>query len=129
MHDHREHGNKDQEQYELLEIPSDERHFAEQIAQGGHRENPADPSEDVEREKPQVAHLRHARHEGRESTDDGDEFRVDDGLAPMLLVERFGLPQVLLLEEAGIGTVEDRNSGAPPQQIAAPVSQHAGANQ
>ena len=82
--------------------------FAEQIAQHGHRYTQPIAAENIERNEAAVAHVGHARDEGRKGTDHGDELGVDDGLAAVLVVERIGAPQVLLLEEARIGPVEDR---------------------
>ena len=76
-----------------------------------------------------VAHVRDARDERRESADHGHELGVDDGFAAVLLVERVGALQVLLLEEARIGPVEDGGTGAAAEQIAAPIAGQAGDDQ
>ena len=73
--------------------------------------------------------FRDAGDEGRESANHGHEFRVDDGLAAVLFVKGVGALQMLLLEEAGIGAVEDGRTGAAAEQVSTPVPRQTGGGQ
>src|SRR5580692_2502088 len=106
MRDYRQQRYKNNQQNELLKIPPHQWNFTQEIAQDRHRKHPSSRSKNIKRQKPRVLHLANTRHEWRECADDGHELRVDDGLAPVLLVESMCPLQVFLLEQAGIRAIE-----------------------
>ena len=72
------------------EVLLDEGQVPEEVAGEDADGDPEDPADDVVGEEVPVAHLPDPGHEGGEGADDGDEAGDDDGLAPVLLVERRG---------------------------------------
>jgi hypothetical protein len=85
-------------------------------------QNPADSAENIERKKLGVIHLSHAGHKRRERADDGNEARVNDGLAAMLFVESLRLQQMLPAKQARIGTLENVRTRAAAERIAGAVA-------
>jgi len=102
--DDREHDDGDDDQ---LEVVLDEWLLAEESADEGEQDDPADAAGDVVEGESGVGHLADAGDEGGEGSDDGDETGEDDGLAAVFFVELVGVGQVLLVQQARVFPRED----------------------
>ena len=129
MPEQREGRNENYQQHELLEVAADQRNAAEPVAQDSHGEDPAGAAKDVEGQKARIAHVGDSGDKGREGADNGNELGVDDGLAAVPLVEMLRSLQIFLLEETGIGPVEDGGAGTASDEVAGPIAQHASGEQ
>ena len=109
---------------EYLQVVLHERQVAEEISGVAEERHPESPARHVVEHEVIVMHLPHAGHEGGECPYDGDEPGDDDGLASVFLVELMGLVQVALLENLGIGVVEQLLAEEMADHIVAGVAQH-----
>ena len=73
-----------------------------------------------------VVHLADARHDGGEGAHDRDELGQGHGLAAVALEERRRAIDVLLLEQPGVGPVEDRRPRLAADRIARLVADDRG---
>ena len=94
-----QNADEDDGQNHLFKVGSDEGEFAQRVAEHGEKEYPADAAKDVEGEEAAIVHAGDAGDERSEGADDGNEARVDDGLAAVALIELMRARQVFLLEE------------------------------
>ena len=69
-----------------------------------------------------VVHLADTSNDGGEGAHDGDELGQGDGLATVALEEVRGTVHVLLLEQTGVGLVEDRGSRLAADEVAGLVA-------
>ena len=80
----------------------DPRDVAEGVASQHQRTHPQPAADDVVDEEPGVGHFGHPRDERRESADEGNETRRDDGDAAILLVEGVGTVEGAAVEPAAV---------------------------
>ena len=100
-------GNHDDPEHHFLEIVADQRHTSEEIAQRDHERHPSNCAEHVEREKSHVMHPPDAGDKGREGSNDGYEFRVNNRFAAVPLVELVRPVKVFAPEQLGIPPLEE----------------------
>ena len=120
--DHRQQRQQDDADHQQRQVLLDERHVAEEVAQGHQAADPGHGADHAEHDEARVVHLRHAGDEGREGPHDGQEARQGHGLAAVAFVELMGAVEVVAAEYLRVGVAEQPLAEGPADHVVGAVA-------
>ncbi len=95
---HRQDGNQNDDDDDVLKVFLHEGDVAKQITREREEQHPDHAADNVVGDEVAVSHFSDACHEGRKGADDGNKAREEDGFAAVLFKERMGLVEIFLLD-------------------------------